>query len=248
MFRPLLLYLFFVFFSGILALPAFSKDDSAEQRKLLEQTSNSITKDYIRGWIFVVASKVFAFDHSNYTQRQDLSKDYFTNSGFRSFYKALEESGLLKNAVEKKQTLKGYIISPISVSDPKLINSNIYWVASFRYVLEYHQQDTVSYQFLIISADIKDTSDKRGRSIGLDRWLSSVDDNPVFCPCNGGDATQKKMTLLETLGKHVDVESIEEESLPTEDEGFSSDGSQEKPEFELPPGFPADSSIQVPYQ
>ncbi len=106
----------------------------AEGEKKIVKTH--VTPFFVKGWIAVAANEIFAFNASNYSERRDENIKLFTETGAKSFYRGIENNFI--NVIRQKdQDVRGYIVSPILLLDPQEDGSDIYWEASFDYVMEY---------------------------------------------------------------------------------------------------------------
>lgn len=177
-------------------------------------TKTNLTPFYVKGWIAVAANEIFAFDASTYQERRKETMPLFTEVGAKSFFRGLDEN-YVKYIGAKGQTVKGYIVSPITLLDPEEDNGIIYWEARFDYVIEYISNTGTSYQFLNVDMEVRDESDEYDAKLGINRWRSSVDPKPIFCPCNTDNTPKKGETLGESLKRRLD---IKDEPMPEEPE------------------------------
>lgn len=174
----------------------------AEGEKKIVKTH--VTPFFVKGWIAVAANEIFAFNASNYSERRDENIKLFTETGAKSFYRGIENNFI--NVIRQKdQDVRGYIVSPILLLDPQEDGSDIYWEASFDYVMEYTSKSGTSYQFLNITVEVKDESDEYDAKLGLNRWISKIDPKPVFCPCNAEGTPKKGETLGDKLKRRLDL-------------------------------------------
>ncbi len=174
----------------------------AEGEKKIVKTH--VTPSFVKGWIAVTANEIFAFNASNYAERRDENIKLFTETGAKSFYRGIENNFI--NVIRQKdQDVRGYIVSPILLLDPQEESSVIYWEASFDYVMEYTSKSGTSYQFLNITVEVKDESDEYDAKLEMNRWISKIDPNPVFCPCNSEATPKKGETLGDKLKRRLDL-------------------------------------------
>lgn len=165
---------------------------------------------HVKGWVSAAANDIFSFSAENYGERRKANQDYFTDSGFKSFYSVIEKN-FLESIKEKQQRVRGYIISPVSVTDPKEVKGVIIWNASFDYVMEYASKSGTSYQFLNVTIGIRNISDENGLKIGIDHWKSSSDPDPVFCVCNTKGNAKQRESLGDKLKRQFDIPEEEQE-------------------------------------
>jgi hypothetical protein len=177
-------------------------------------TKTNVTPFFVKGWIAVAANEIFAFDASTYQERRKETMPLFTEVGAKSFFRGLDEN-YVKHIGAKGQTVKGYIVSPITLLDPEEDNGIIYWEARFDYVIEYISNTGTSYQFLNVDMEVRDESDEYDPKLGINRWRSNVDSKPIFCPCNTDNTPKKGETLGENLKRRLD---IKDEPMPEEPE------------------------------
>ena len=173
----------------------------------------NIEKKEIRGWLSLAANDLFNFPYHKYDVKKRATKEYFTHRGYRSFYGTMENSGYLQNVVDNRQTLSGTVISPIKIGDPRVKNNNFVWTASFDYLIRYTNEKDVFYQFLEVSVDIgeKGEDDFGNTLVGIDRWLSSIDDDPFLCLCPNLPDKDEQLDLRSKILKTVDDEDFEAE-------------------------------------
>lgn len=193
-----------------------------EYVKKFEEGPN-IEKKEIRGWLSLVANDLFNFPYNKYEVKKRASADYFTSRGYRSFFGTMENSAFLTTIRERQQTLSGTVISPIKITDPRVKNNKFVWTASFDYLIQYtsEQKDNdVFYQFLEVSVDIGEKGeDNFGKAIiGIDRWLSSIDDDPFLCLCPNLPSKEEQLDLRSKILKTVDDEDFEAELEEEEDD------------------------------
>ncbi len=228
----------FCFFTLFLFYPCFDSfavdSDSNSPSPTQAISDGPEFKDaFVKGWISNASNSLFEFGHENYTEKFNSNKNFFTTAGFRSFYGAINQTGFLKSVLSKKQTLRGYIISPVQLSEPKIVRSTFFWTASFNYVIEYKSEESLLYQFLKVSVDIKEvSSDKEsgGKALAIDRWLSFVDENPVFCACKDPSASEESGNLHDHLEKVMGVK--EETETDSQDSEPAQNTEKEDPQEE----------------
>lgn len=208
---------FFGFFAALVLFTSFGVHAEDTDSKHLSQQAMSegphFDDDSVKGWASNASNSVFDFSHENYEQRFEGIKDFFTTAGFRSFYGAMNDSGFIKSFVDKKQTLRGYIVSPVLISEPKIVRSTFFWTASFNYVIEYKSGERILYQFLKVSVDIKEINsdeETKTKALAIDRWQSFVDEDPVFCACKDSSDSKPAGSLHDQLQKAVGAEETDE--------------------------------------
>ncbi|MCB1591580.1 MAG: DotI/IcmL/TraM family protein [Alphaproteobacteria bacterium] len=178
-------------------------------KKKKKEIEPGVSQTFVKGLISAAANEVFTFSAHNYPERKKANKNYFTNTGYKSFYGAIEE-GFLQNIRENKQNIKGYVISPVSVMQPKLVGEVVYWDASFNYVIEYISDHGTSYQFLNVLVSIKDVSEPYDPKVVINRWQSTIDKDPLFCPCRTDGGPKKGETLGDKLKRQFEMPESEE--------------------------------------
>lgn len=204
-------------FSTGFAGTSFSQSPDSKAIADPNRHPNIIDARFVLGWASVTLNDLFMFSYKDYEQKLDDRKDFFTSTGLSSFYKTLTGSGVIKTIQERKLSMKGYIVSPITLSERKMKNGTYYWTASFEYALEYISEDPSAskkslYSLMSVSIDIYERQSPNGVYLGIGQWLSSAAEAPPFCPC----AEPKEAgtgDLREILKKKIDIdeETLEEE-------------------------------------
>ncbi|MCB1682300.1 MAG: DotI/IcmL family type IV secretion protein [Alphaproteobacteria bacterium] len=203
-------FLFLVFLAG--PLPAYSASGTGVQDELSKISEGpAFSQAEVQGWVSVAANDIFNFTYEDYKGKLEGARPYFSLAGFRSFYGAMNESGFLKSIISKQQSLRGYIISPVALSEPKILRKTFFWTATFNFVIEYDSPDNHLYQFLKISVDVKELPDgDEGKSkLAIDRWVSYADEHPVFCPCDDSTKKRDKANLHDELKSKMGIEDEE---------------------------------------
>lgn len=220
----------FLLFLTFLALSAFEADaevivDPPSAREVIG-AGPDFDEFAVKGFISSVSNSFFEFNHENYKEKLGAIKDFFSTAGFRSFYGAMNETGFLKSIISKKQTIHGYIISPIQISEPKIVRSTFFWTSTFNYVIEYSSEGSTLFQFLKISVDIKEipSGEDRGKRLAVDRWLSFIDEDPIFCPCHDGGKQKKNASLHDALKDKMGLEEDKDGNLGKKEEDSSGNG------------------------
>jgi len=196
---------------------SFSQSPDSKAHADPNRHPNVIDSRFVLGWVAVTLNDLFVFSYQDYEQKLDDRKDFFTSSGLSSFYKILTASGVIKTIQERKLSMKGFIISPITLSERKMKNGTYYWTASFDYALEYIPDASSAskkslYSLMSVSIDIHERQSPNGVYLGIGQWLSVAAENPLFCPC----AEEKDAgtgELRDLLKKKIDIdeETLEEE-------------------------------------
>lgn len=179
------------------ALSQTAPSESSMHEKM--ELQPPLTKKEVRAWLSLVANDVFNFSPLTFEDKRMLNRKYFTRSGFKSFYAALEEASIPKIIREKNQTVRGFVVSPLQVSDA-IIKGQLYqWSATFEYALEYSNKNAVTVQFLNVGVEIieKPTDDLAAPlpHIGIETWYASPSTSPSKVVCTSESGPDAK-TLL----------------------------------------------------
>lgn len=187
-------------------IPGLTEPEKKPKKK--EKPSVSIA--HVRGWVAAAANEIFSFSTNSYSAKKKENEEFFTKKGFGSFYAAVE-NGLLDSIKKKDQRIRGYIISPIAVMEPKKAGTIFVWDVAFSYVIEYISDEGTTYQFLRVAVVVRDQSDENGARVGIDRWKAELDPDPVFCPCRTDGGPKKDESLGDTLRRQFEIEEEAEE-------------------------------------
>jgi|GEM_PF-2876799 len=141
--------------------------------KELRQQKETSEKKEISIWLNHAVLDIFKFRAKDFDERKKQNKQYFTQRGFKSFYKAMERARIREMIEKNNQTVSASMrcMPEIELAPPRSKDESpsTKWKATFHKEIQYSSPNGTEETTLLVTAIITKRKDNK---LGIEQWIA----------------------------------------------------------------------------
>ncbi len=152
----------------------FATDPQGRLIRLPPLNKPNLSKPALLQWANIAAVAAFSYNFVNYRQQLQAASEFFTNSGWRAFIKALDESNNLNAVIAKKLVVSAVAQGAPVILQEGIIGGRYAWRVQMPLLITYQSANQLTQQQVVVTMLITRISTlESAKGIGIAQFVVS---------------------------------------------------------------------------